>query len=174
MEAVGPEDAPRADPRLMKWLSDHHVEHELHRHPATMSAVATARAERVDPRTFAKTVVVAATEGQRAIFALEATDRVDLKKAARALGATAAHLVSELGVVESAPDDDPGAWPPVGELFGLPVVADRALRDVEELSFSAGSYEYAVRVDRAAWEEAANVRYADIAEDRSDLPAWER
>jgi prolyl-tRNA editing enzyme YbaK/EbsC (Cys-tRNA(Pro) deacylase) len=56
----------------------------------------------------------------------------------------------------------------------MPVVADRAIHDEDAITFNAGSHGYAVRVDRAGWERAAAVRYADIAEDHPDEPAWMR
>ena len=161
-----------ADPRLLAWLADHDIDHEVHR--ATMTAAETARAEHVDPHAFAKTVVVEAADGRRALLAVEASDRVDLLKAAHALEADTVHLLPEPELVRMAPDDDPGAWPPVGSLFGLPVLADHALRDAAEITFSAGSHSFGVRADRAAWERAADVRYADLAEDRPHVAAWIR
>jgi len=174
MDAVTVEVGRPADPRLLDWLVRHGVDHELHHHPNTLTASDTARAEGVDSRTFAKTVVVATSDGRRALLALEANDRLDLAKARHALAAASVHLLSEQELIELAPGCDPGAWPPVGELFGMPCLADHALRDAAELTFSAGSHAYAVHVDRAAWERGADVRYADLAEDRVGEPVWMR
>ncbi len=174
MHPMTTETGRPADPRLLDWLVKHGVDHEVHHHRSTMTASETARAEGVDPRTFAKTVIVATSDGRRALLALEANDRVDLVKARQALATTAVHLISENELIELAPGGDPGAWPPVGELFGMPVLADHALRDAVELTFSAGSHDYAVQVDRAAWERAAGTRYVDIAEDRLGEPVWMR
>ena len=172
-ETAAPVGRP-ADPRLLAWLADHDIDHEVHRHPATMTAAETARAEHVDPHAFAKTVVVRTSDGRRAVLTVEASDRVDLAKAAYALEADAVHLLQEPELIRIAPDVDPGAWPPVGSLFGLPVLADHALREDPEITFCAGSHSFGVRVDRAAWEGAADVRYADLAEDRPHVPAWIR
>ena len=71
-----------------------------------------------------------------------------------------------------APDEDPEVWPPVEALSGLPVVADHAVSEDPEITFSAGSHSFGVRVDRATWQRAAAIRYADLAENRPDIPAW--
>uniref|UniRef100_A0A7C2W799 YbaK/aminoacyl-tRNA synthetase-associated domain-containing protein n=1 Tax=Thermorudis sp. TaxID=1969470 RepID=A0A7C2W799_9BACT len=75
-------------------------------------------------------------------------------------------------LVEFAPDCEVGALPPIGDLFGVPVYADHAVREDPEISFHAGSHHFTVHVDRAGWERAARVVYADLAE-REERPAWE-
>jgi Ala-tRNA(Pro) deacylase len=121
-----------------------------------------------------KCVVVQTADGRKALLALEASERVDLAKAAHALGATEVHLVTEAQLVEMAPGCEPGTWPPVDTMFGLPVLADSGLRDEPEVTFNAGSHEFAVRLDQAAWARAANVRYVDLAAGRPDEPVWAR
>ena len=162
------------DRRLLEWLKAHNVDYDLHHHAPTVTARQTARAEAVAARTMVKSVIVQAADGRKAILALEASDRVDLARAAHVLGTTEVHLVSEAELAEMAPDCDPGTWPPVDTIFGLPVLADSALRDEPEVTFNAGSHEFAVRLDQQAWARAANVRYVDVAERRSDEPAWAR
>jgi prolyl-tRNA editing enzyme YbaK/EbsC (Cys-tRNA(Pro) deacylase) len=51
----------------------------------------------------------------------------------------------------------------VPELCRVPVYADEAVRTEERISFHAGSHDTAVRVDRAAWETAAGIRYGALA-----------
>ena len=172
MGAMSRQTQRSPEPRLIEWLEQHDVEFELHRHRPTATARETARAEGVDPRTFAKTVAVATSDGRRALLVLDAVDRLDLLKARRALGAADVHLLTEAQLIDLAPTCDPGTIPPVGSLFELPVIADYAVRDDPEITFNAGSHEFAVRVDRAAWEREAAIRYADLAEERDVEPAW--
>ena len=82
--------------------------------------------------------------------------------------------VSESEIEELAPDCDPGAMPAVGSLFGLTTYADFAVRDDPEISFNAGSHKVAVRVDRAAWEKALGVVYADLKVSTWREPPWSR
>jgi Ala-tRNA(Pro) deacylase len=159
---------------LLDWLAGNGVEYDLHKHPATVTAMETARAERIDPRRFAKTLVVELESGAHAILVLDATARLDLAKAARALGTACVRLVTEDELTELIPDVEVGALPPVGPLFGLRGLADLGIHDDQTISFPAGSHRYAVMVDRAAWERAAHVTYADVAAAVDRGPVWAR
>ncbi len=160
-------------PGLVAWLSAHDVDHELHEHRRTQTARQTARAERVDPRTFAKVVGVHVVDDRDALLVIDATDQVDLAKARVALGHESVRLLTESELAALAPDCEVGAIPAVGELFGLPTYADYAVEDDDEISFNAGTHRFAVRVDRQAWERAGAVIYVDLVQ-RGDVPAWAR
>ena len=159
---------------LLDWLKEHHVDYDLHEHPQAFTAMGTAHAEGVDPHTFAKVVGVATDEGSRVLLVLDATDHVDLRKAREALSAREVRLLTEPELVAIAPECEAGALPAVGALYGLPVVADHAVKEDEAISFNAGSHRFTVRVDRAQWESATGVSYGDLAEDSDRRPAWSR
>jgi Ala-tRNA(Pro) deacylase len=165
---------PGALPALLKWLVSRAIEHDVHEHPEAFTARQTARAERIDPRTFAKVVAVRTDDGQAVLLVLDATDRVDLRKAREALVADDVRLLTEAELAALAPDCEAGAMPAVGALFDVPMIADRAIREVAAVSFNAGTHRCAVRVDRGAWERATGVRYADLAEAADQRPAWAR
>jgi len=163
--------APEAHAGLLDWLRQHDVDHELHEHVQTFTARSTARAEGVPPQTFAKVVGVGTDDDRVALVLVDATDHVDLRKAAAALDASSVRLLDEPELAALAPDCEAGAIPAVGILFDVPMLADTAVREDPEISFNAGSHRWSVRVDRARWERAAEVRYADLAS-RGERPAW--
>jgi Ala-tRNA(Pro) deacylase len=156
---------------LLDWLTERHIEFEVHEHAPSFTATGTARAEGVEPKAFAKVVGVLTDDRRSVLLVLDAPDHVDLKKAQGSLEATNVRLLSEPELTAIAPGCEPGALPAVGELFGLTMVADFAVRDDPEISFNAGTHRHAVRVDRGAWERATRVRYADLAA-QDDRPAW--
>ena len=157
---------------LQVWLTEGDVDFDVHEHDEAFSATSTALAEGVDVRTFAKVVGVATDDGRSALLVLDADDRLDLAKACLALDAPHVSLLSEAAFATLTPGCLPGAVPAVGSLFGLPMIVDLAVRDRAEISFNAGTHRHSVRVDRRAWERAAAVRYADLAADDPDRPAW--
>jgi len=159
---------------LLDWLAAGDIEYEIHQHDPAVTARATATAEGVDPRTFAKVVAIASNDRGNALIVLDSTEHLDLGKARRALGAGDVRLLSEPQMTALAPSCDVGAVPAVGPLFGLTTYADYAVRDDAEISFNAGSHRFSVRVDRTRWERACNVIYADLAEDADEGPAWAR
>ena len=164
----------RPDPDLLEWLAGHGVEYEIHEHDRAFTARATAKAEGVDPRTFAKVVGLSVHGGRDVLVVLDATDRLDLRKAAQVFGGSDVRLLTEAEMHDLAPACEVGAVPPVGSLLGLATYADYAVRDDPEISFNAGSHRFSARVERAAWEHASGVVYADLAADTETGPAWSR
>jgi Ala-tRNA(Pro) deacylase len=159
---------------LLDWLERHGVEHEVHQHPEAFTARGTAHAEGVDPRSFAKVVGVRTDDGRNVLLVLDATDHVNLRKARVVLSADEIRLLTEAELMALAPDCEAGAIPAVGLLFDLPMYADFAVRDDRDISFNAGSHRFSVRVDRAGWDRASGVIYADLAEETDIRPAWAR
>jgi Ala-tRNA(Pro) deacylase len=158
---------------LITWLDDKRVDYEVHEHERSLTALATARAEGVDPKSFAKVVWVRTEEGSDALIVVDAEDHLDLRKAREVLKSKKVSLVDEDEIVALTPDCDPGAMPAVGILFGLPTYADDAIAKAAEISFNAGSHAFAVRVDRAAWEKALGVIYGELASDAwRDFPRY--
>lgn len=169
---MGTSAISHADPLLLEWLADHDVEYEVHEHAPAFTARGVAKAEGVDPHTFAKVVAIRAADGRTALIVLETTDQVDLRKAARTLGSETVRLLTEAELAILAPTCELGAMPAVGSMFEVPMVADYAVRDDRDISFNAGSHRCSVRVERAGWERATGVIYADLAADRQGRPAW--
>lgn len=159
---------------LITWLDSEGVRYEIHEHDRSFTAMATARAEGVDPRTFEKVIWVRSAEGKDALMVVDSEDHLDLRKAREVLKSERVKLVPEDEIEMLAPDCEPGAMPAVGSLFGIPTYADFAVRDEPEVSFNAGSHTVAVRVDRAGWEKAQGVIYADLAADVWREPPWAR
>jgi Ala-tRNA(Pro) deacylase len=172
MDAAATFDRPHAG--LLDWLAENDVEHEIHEHVQAYTAESTARAEGVDPRTFAKVIGVRTDDGRHALLVLDATDHVDLHKASAVLDAREVKLLTESELSTLAPGCEAGAMPAVGSLFGLEMHADYAVRDDSAISFNAGSHRFSVRVDRSGWERATGVRYADLASESDTRPAWAR
>lgn len=159
---------------LMTWLDAAGIGYELHEHDRALTALATARAEGVDPHTFEKVVWVRSAEGGDALMVVDADDHLDLAKARQVLRSGKVKLVPEAELARLAPDCEAGAMPAVGSLFGLPTYADLHVCDAAEISFNAGTHTHAVRVDRAEWERALGVVYADLAAATWREPAWYR
>lgn len=150
---------------LFMWLIDHDVPFQTHVHPVSYTALATAFAEGVDPKTFAKVVAVRDSTGRRSLVVVDATDAVDLGKLSRFLGVEWVALLSEREMRDLLPTAEPGTIPPVPYLAHVAVYADNAVRADEAISFHAGTHEVSARVKRAAWERAAGIRYGDLVRD---------
>jgi Ala-tRNA(Pro) deacylase len=157
---------------LVTWLQDHDVPFEIREHPLAYTATATAHAEGVDVRTFAKVVGVRTSDGGNALAVVDAVDQVDLGKLRDLLGVEWAALLSEPELNAILPDCEVGTIPPIPELAQVPVYADEAVRAEAQISFHAGSHRHSVRVDREAWERAAGIRYGEFAVPRRSVRSY--
>lgn len=164
METSGTITRPYED--LLTWLDDYEIRFEVHQHPIAFTAMATAHADGVDARTFAKVVGVRDANGNRLLVVVDATDQVDLARLAQFLGVDWVRVLTERELTQLLPDCEAGTIPPIPELARVPVYADEAVRADDQISFHAGSHRHSVRLERRAWEQAAGIRYGPFARTR--------
>ena len=94
---------------------------------------------------------------------LPASFHVDLKKLAGIVG-TSVKLIEEQECYQLFPDCQPGAVPPFGELYGLPVYMDQALADDPEIIFCAGTLSDGIRMGNADFVHLVKPRICSFAE----------
>jgi Ala-tRNA(Pro) deacylase len=163
-------DSPRATrftrqpaDALVTALRREHVSYELLPHRHTETAVAEADALKVAPEQVAKTLILKTPLGYaRAV--LRAVDRVDLGKAAGALGTPVVELADEMELVGAYPEFELGAVPPVGGPFDR-VLVDERVFDNPVVVFEAGTHDESIRVRTGELLSIAEAEVADLAED---------
>ena len=100
------------------------------------------------------------TTGKPYIAVLPATEVVDEERLAAVLGVRSVRLMREAEFEGLFPGCEPGAEPPFGGLFGLPVVVDTALARTERVIFRAGSHEEAIEM---SWDDFLRLEKGAIA-----------
>ncbi len=124
----------------------------------TSSAAAGARGSRLSQG--AKAIVVKANDKYYHLI-ISAAVRLDNKKLRRILGtrrvrfATADELLELTGCL-------PGAVPPFGNLFGLPVLIDDALMSEETVYFNCGSHTVSLRMARSDLVKTTEAQIEDF------------
>jgi Ala-tRNA(Pro) deacylase len=123
--------------RLEELLQAAEVEYQRLEHAPVFTSEEAARVRGTPPEAGAKALVVRADE-RHAHLVLPGDRRVDNARVRALLGTrkvrfvTAEELLELTGCV-------PGAVPPFGNLFGIPVLVDAALTHCEQIAFNAGS-----------------------------------
>lgn len=123
--------------RLVRWLGDEGATFRLVEHAPALTSADAARMRGTPLEAGAKALVLLAADRPVQIV-VPAHRRLDSARARALVGsrtlrfATPDELLALTGCA-------PGAVPPFGNLFGLPVLADEALARREELAFNAGS-----------------------------------
>jgi Ala-tRNA(Pro) deacylase len=148
--------------KLRAFLDDAGVQYEVLRHPLAYTSEAVAAAQHVPGRELAKVVVVKTTDGF-VMAVLPATLRLDLHKLGDLTGDAHATLATEAEFADLFPGCEVGAMPPFGNLFDLPVYADRRLADDERIVFEAGTHTDTVRLAWRDYERLVRPTMGDLA-----------
>jgi Ala-tRNA(Pro) deacylase len=93
----------------------------------------------------AKVVMVVAGE-QMAMCVVPSPHRLNLAQVQEIVGAGKARLADEHEFSALFPDCAPGAMPPFGNLYELPVYVDRALAEQAAMVFRIGTHQHSMKV----------------------------
>jgi Ala-tRNA(Pro) deacylase len=147
--------------RLQKHLREHKISFEAQTHPEAYTAQEVAAAQHVSGHQVAKVVMVWADQ-QMTMLVVPASGRVDLRGATELLGAKKVRLATEAEFSQHFPDCLVGAMPPFGNLYELPVYADRALADCDDIVFRVGTYTETMKIAYADFERLAQPQVGDL------------
>lgn len=137
------------------FVVDHHAE--------TVTAQETAAAEHVPGRNFVKVVMVKVAD-RLAMVCIPAHHRADMASISWMARGKPVQLAQEMDFVDVFDDCEPGAMPPFGNLYGVPVYMDVALDDDEYLVFNGGTHRRVVRLARTDFENLVQPRKGTFSE----------
>ena len=152
--------------RLLDYLDREQVKYVTIRHSAAYTAQEIAQSAHVPGDMIAKTVVVE-LDGKPAMAVLRGTDRVDLDLLRAVAGAADARLADEATFASRFPGVEPGAMPPFGNLYELPVYVEEALARDEEIAFNAGTHTELVKL---AYDDFARLVQPNVANFSQSVP----
>ncbi|HKR35359.1 MAG TPA: YbaK/EbsC family protein [Steroidobacteraceae bacterium] len=129
---------------VQTFLSNAGVPYDIIEHPRTSNSTHTAEAAHVPGQRLAKSVVI--EDGEKYLMAIiPATHRVDLGALHRRLGREIG-LATEDEVARLFADCEPGAVPPLGQIYGIETVLDEAFVDADDVYFEGGDHRALVHV----------------------------
>jgi Ala-tRNA(Pro) deacylase len=124
---------------LRGFLEEHDTAYMHHVHAPAHTAREVARAEHVAPHRVAKTIVFHSDKGY-AMAVLPADRFIDLFDLRFVLGLDYVRLATETELKQLFPDNELGAMPPFGNLYGMPVYVDANLAEEHTVAFNAGTH----------------------------------
>ncbi len=148
--------------RLQQLLDAAGVDYTQIHHRRDFHAAKTALDTFTPQEEFAKTVFVW-VDGEPAMAVLPANKHLAPSKLRRAIGAKQVRVATEVDLKTLCADCEPGAAPPFGVLYDLPVYASLALEADEEITFNGGTHDAAIRMRFADWKKLANPRLVRLA-----------
>jgi Ala-tRNA(Pro) deacylase len=148
--------------RLTAHLEQAHAAYTPIRHVPARSSQYAASLLHIPGKQVAKTVALRA--GKQILLAvLPASYHVNLEKLATVADGPV-KLIDEQECYRLFPDCQPGAVPPFGELYGLPVYLDQTLAEAPEIVFSAGTLSDGIRMGNADFVHLVKPRICSFAE----------
>jgi Ala-tRNA(Pro) deacylase len=147
--------------RLIDYLNENKVRHEVLQHSEVITAQRAAQVEHVKGRQHTKVVMI--KSGGQLLMAVIPTDyQIDLEKVAKVAGTTVS-LATEAEFKSLFPDCAVGAMPPFGNLYGVPTYVDKHLAEQEEIVFEAGTHTDAIKIAYRDYEKIVKPRVEDLA-----------
>ncbi len=120
-------------------------QYDIIEHPCTSNSTHTAEAAHVPGERLAKSVVL--EDGDRYLMAVvPATHSVDIGALYRRFGREIG-LATEEQVAKLFVDCEPGAVPPLGQVYGIETILDEAFVDAEDVYFEGGDHRALVHVN---------------------------
>jgi Ala-tRNA(Pro) deacylase len=148
--------------RLVEYLDENGAIYAAIRHPKAYTAQEVAAQLHCKGKDMVKTVVVKA--GRQSLLAvLPSTHRVDFDLLSKALQFEDVRLASEPEFQILFPECEPGAMPPFGNLYGLPVLCEESLTQDEVIHFNAGTHTDAMRMRFEDFRRLVKPRVARFA-----------
>lgn len=148
--------------KLEEFLTAHLVKYTPLAHREAFTAPEEAAAAHVSGHQWAKVVVVKNEDGYL-LAALPACCRIDLTRLQGLAGEGGLKLVSVEEIWHGCPGFEPGAIPPFGTLFGMPVFVDSSLLEHPELVVPGGDHRTAVRMRTTEFLRVAEPRIGAFA-----------
>ncbi len=137
---------------LRTFLDRNRIQYLVVSHSLAYTAQGIAALAHIPGKEVAKTVMVM-VDGRLAMAVVPASNRVDLYRLKKYLGAGSVELATEFEFRDRFPDCETGSMPPFGNLYGMDVFADQALEDDKEIAFNAGSHRELVRMKFADFRD---------------------
>ena len=125
--------------KLIHLLKENNVHYGLSKHPTAFTALTTAEAAHIPGKMMAKTVILR-IEGELRMFVMPAGENVDLEALRDIFGTDDVRLAREDEFAWMFEDCEPGAEPPFGNLYGMPVYVSEKLTEDDEIAFNAGDH----------------------------------
>ena len=148
--------------KLKEFLDSQNVKYVVISHSRAVTSQEVAASAHISGKEMAKTVMVK-LDGKMAMAVLPASSRVNLDLLREASGAKQVDLAAELEFRELFPECEPGAMPPFGNLYGLPVFVSESLTKDEEIAFNAGSHTELIKLSYKDFEKLVKPKVAKLS-----------
>jgi Ala-tRNA(Pro) deacylase len=151
-------------PEVKKLLKGEGVKYEVIKHPTAYTAAEEAAVSHISGYEWAKTVIFFTKSDEPIMAVLPASYHVNQGLLGDLVGSGPLRLAEETEFSGLYPNCEPGAMPPLGNLYGQRVFVDKRLAEDESIVFNAGNHTQAVRLSYADFERLAKPTVGSFGE----------
>jgi Ala-tRNA(Pro) deacylase len=153
---------------VIDYLKHNNVQYEVIEHAPAFSAHEVAVVSHVPEKDLAKTLIVNA-DGKYYMVVMPADHRLDDHLLQGMLKSKHVQLASEEDLQQIFPDCEVGAMPPFGNLYALPVYADKSLADDNVIVFNACSHTRSIRLKMYDFLRLVKPVVAEFSQSRFEI-----
>jgi Ala-tRNA(Pro) deacylase len=148
--------------KLKNFLDERHVRYVTVSHSPAFTTQEVAESAHISGKSMAKTVMVVA-DGVMAMTVVPANQKLTLDELCEFLETDDVRLAREEEFKNLFPDCEPGAMPPFGNLYDMPVYVSPDLAEEAEIAFNAGTHADVVRMGFHDFERLVAPQVARIS-----------
>jgi Ala-tRNA(Pro) deacylase len=148
---------------VKEFLDNQGIDYDIIFHRPSDTAQATASVSHIPAGQLAKTVITM-VDGDMHMAVVPASQRLDLAVLKKAAGAGSVAVAREIEFRDRFPGCEPGAMPPFGNLYGLPVWVDEEVAANPQIVFNAGSHTELVRLAYADFARLVSPKVLPLTE----------
>ena len=147
---------------IKELLEKNKVNYKYFEHEPTPTSEIAAKVRGVDLATGAKAMILR-FNGNFCMCVLRATEKIDFKKMKKILD-TGSVSFATAEEVKTVTNCIPGGVPPFGNLFKIPVYADKQIFDNEIINFNAGTQTQSIQMKAEDWKKVVNPIIEEFAQ----------
>jgi Ala-tRNA(Pro) deacylase len=144
--------------QIRNYLDEHRVPYRTTTHPYGVTAQETAQRVHVSGKRFGKTVVLKQGGNSYVMAVIPADESVNISALRDMLG-PGVELATEEELGRLFPECEAGAMPPLGGLYGLPVLADACLEQQATITVNGGTHTDVIEI---RWEDFVQAEHPRI------------
>ena len=147
---------------VTEFLKKAGVKYKVNKHKPAFSAQTMAAVIHEPGKYVAKPVIVK-VDGQYVMCVLAACFKIDLKALKKQLKAKSVELVDEEQMSGLFGDCELGAEPPLGILYNMPTIMDKALEKDDHILFQGGTHEKAISMSMADYRKLVSPKILEFS-----------
>jgi len=148
--------------KLKEFLDQNKIKYITITHSPAYTAQEIAAIAHIPGKQLAKTVMIK-FDNEMGMAVLPANHRVDFDMLKEMTGAEFVLLATENEFKSMFPGCDPGAMPPFGNLYNMPVYVSEALTKDEEIAFNAGSHTELIKMSYKDFEKLVQPKIMEFS-----------